>query len=271
MNGMPTPPNEDHNSNTHAHPPSPSVDTHQHSIADGWHKRVWKACERCRMKKTKCDREFPCKRCKDYGLVCTAGIRKKTEHKQLPRGYVELLENTQFALIATVHKLYAMVRNQQSWDLGEPELNDRGQPVVHNIASKLGCIRPNADVDLRVQSVFPEDRASLGELVRQLEEQQKQSDATERKHESESGSNRASSSELGHSDFEQDCRESVFGNTTEQMSSQGLTPLAHNFPGQWPTKLTSYPNCMSRPTSMDFGSQAFMDMGMVNFRNLFRE
>jgi hypothetical protein len=53
---------------------------------DGRHKRVWKACERCRMKKTKCDGESPCKRCKDDGLVCTAGSRKKAEFKQLPRG-----------------------------------------------------------------------------------------------------------------------------------------------------------------------------------------
>jgi len=34
-----------------------------------------------------CDGEFPCKRCKDDGLVCTAGTRKKMEYKQLPRGY----------------------------------------------------------------------------------------------------------------------------------------------------------------------------------------
>lgn len=66
---------------THDHGPvSP------HSSAMDRHKRVWKACERCRMKKTKCDGEFPCKRCKDDGLVCTAGMRKKTEYKQLPRG-----------------------------------------------------------------------------------------------------------------------------------------------------------------------------------------
>jgi hypothetical protein len=38
------------------------------------------------MKKTKCDGESPCKRCKDDGLVCTAGSRKKAEFKQLPRG-----------------------------------------------------------------------------------------------------------------------------------------------------------------------------------------
>ena len=35
-----------------------------------------------------CDGESPCKRCKDDGLVCTAGSRKKTEFKQLPRGLV---------------------------------------------------------------------------------------------------------------------------------------------------------------------------------------
>ncbi|KAL2262145.1 hypothetical protein VTK26DRAFT_2345 [Humicola hyalothermophila] len=149
--------------------PSPVTDSHsQHS--DGRHKRVWKACERCRMKKTKCDGEFPCKRCKDDGLVCTAGTRKKTEYKQIPKGYAEVLENTQFVLVAAVHKLYSMVVNQQPWDLGEIELNDRGQPVVHNIASKLGCIRPNTDTDL--PSVFPEDEAGLAELARQLEEQQ---------------------------------------------------------------------------------------------------
>lgn len=37
--------------------------------------------------KLQCDGEFPCKRCKDDGLVCTAGVRKKMEYKQLPKGY----------------------------------------------------------------------------------------------------------------------------------------------------------------------------------------
>ncbi|KAM3084439.1 Fluconazole resistance protein 1 [Clarireedia jacksonii] len=115
---------------------------------DGRHKRVWKACERCRMKKTKCDGESPCKRCRDDAVICTAGSRKKTEFKTLPRGYAEVLENTQYALISAVHKLYLMVRNNEPWELGEPELNDRGQPVIHDIASKLGCIRPSPDLPL---------------------------------------------------------------------------------------------------------------------------
>jgi hypothetical protein len=57
-----------------------------------------------------------------------------------------------------------MVRNGESWDLGEPELNDRGLPVIHNIAEKLGCIRPSPDMP---QS-FPEDAEEFAELQRQM-------------------------------------------------------------------------------------------------------
>ncbi|KAK4124923.1 hypothetical protein N657DRAFT_679730 [Parathielavia appendiculata] len=194
MDSLPTPPNEElvkpqglkrphaasksiktvhrtvKRTTTHAHPPSPTRDSHSQHSSDGRHKRVWKACERCRMKKTKCDGEFPCKRCKDDGLICTAGTRKKTEYKQLPPGYAEVLENTQFVLVATVQKLYSMVRNGERWDLGEPELNDRGQPIVHNVAAKLGCLRPNCDLDLPVHSIFPEDEAGMADLARQLQE-----------------------------------------------------------------------------------------------------
>lgn len=131
-----------------------------------------------------------------------------------------MLENTQFALIATVHKLYAMVRNGQQWDLGEPELNDRGQPIIHNIAQKLGCIRPNSDIDLPVQSVFPEDEAGMAELARQLEEQQQHErdiDGHVKTESQELGSpvyysqERASSSDLDHSDIEPDYRRAAFG------------------------------------------------------------
>ncbi|EXK75861.1 hypothetical protein FOQG_19375 [Fusarium oxysporum f. sp. raphani 54005] len=139
---------------------------------DGRDKRVWKACERCRMKKTKCDGEFPCKRCKDDGLVCTAAIRRKMKYKQLPPGYAEVLENTQFAFIATIHKLYSMVVNNQPWELGEPELNNHGQPIIHSIAQQLGCIRPQSDIKLPVHSVFPENEAGLPEAAPQLEGQQ---------------------------------------------------------------------------------------------------
>ncbi|KAI1815643.1 hypothetical protein GGS20DRAFT_323573 [Poronia punctata] len=225
--------------------------THSHSSAlvhdhtplspsngmDNRHKRVWKACERCRMKKTKCDGEFPCKRCKDDGLVCTAGTRKKTEYKQLPRGYAEVLENTQFALIATVHKLYSMVRSGQVWNLGEPEVNDRGQPIIHNIATKLGCIRPNADADLPPHSVFPEDEAGLAKLATELELQQidreKEVHTLEIKCENETNcarTERASSSEMDHSDCEHDYRQAFLSqNSLQNLSPQSLASSYNEF------------------------------------------
>ncbi|RYP50648.1 hypothetical protein DL768_003867 [Monosporascus sp. mg162] len=222
-------------------------------------------------RRTTCDGEFPCKRCKDDGLVCTAGTRKKTEYKQLPRGYAEVLENTQFALIATVHKLYAMVRSGQSWDLGEPELNDRSQPVIHDIATKLGCIRPNADVDLPPHSVFPEDEAGLAKLAAELEVQQKERErqAAEQRSETDSNCNRterASSSELDPSDFEQDYRKAfVNGQNLQTLSPQSFTsyngfetkPIPPEmdssvlFPVQSPSTQTPFPAWnMNRMASM---------------------
>jgi flagellar motor protein MotB len=162
------------------------------------------------MKKTKCDGESPCKRCKDDGLVCTAGSRKKTEFKQLPRGYAEVLENTQYALIATVQKLYTMIRNNESWDLGEPEMNDRGQPVIHDIASKLGCIRPSPDLP----NNFPEGAEDFAELQAQLQAARSDAnseDTSDRKYSEDSAyspaldrTDRASSSESDHSSLSKD-------------------------------------------------------------------
>ena len=173
-----------------------------------------------------------------------------------------MLENTQFVLVAAVHKLYSMVLNQQPWDLGEIELNDRGQPVVHNIASKLGCIRPNTDTDL--PSVFPEDEAGLAELARQLEEQQQKdmdagmdktgtanspSTVTRKKNASKNPApiitntnsytssqalDRACSSSVASldlSDFEQidDYRKAAFGGATTNSSAVTLSPASLSY------------------------------------------
>ncbi|KAK8106687.1 hypothetical protein PG999_010046 [Apiospora kogelbergensis] len=254
------------------------------------HKRVWKACERCRMKKIKCDGEFPCKRCKDDGLVCTAGTRKKTGYKQLPRGYAEVLENTQFALSATVQKLYAMVRSSQQWDLGEPEFNDRGQPVIHDIATKLGCIRLNADADLPPHSVFPEDEAGLAKLAAELEVQQRERESqasVEVKSEAGSTCNRtdwANSSELDHSDIEQDNRKVSISecNSVQTLSPKsftsyndfdpntvlitGIDPAPAMFPVQPPSGPTSHQSWnIEGSASMDMPPQYIqnMDVDMV--------
>jgi hypothetical protein len=58
-----------------------------------------------------------------------------------------------------------MIRSHDSWELGEPELNDKGQLVIHDIASKLGCIRPS----LNLPFAFLEGAEDFAELQLQLQ------------------------------------------------------------------------------------------------------
>ncbi|KYK59941.1 hypothetical protein DCS_01075 [Drechmeria coniospora] len=233
---------------------------------DSRHKRVWKACERCRMKKTKCDGEFPCKRCKDDGMICTAGIRKKVDYKQLPKGYAEVLENTQFALIATVHKLYSMVRNAQSWELPEPELNDRGLPVIHNIAQKLGCIRPNNEIEVPVRMSFPETDVDLRELQRQLWSQvrtENQAAGAGMHGQQKEGCD--SHSEMDHSDSEQD-----YTHTQPRASMLSHDYRRQAFGGGASSSLTLSPQSFTGTTStmdMDLSPTTELDsQGLPEFQ-----
>lgn len=78
---------------------------------------------------------------------------------------MEVLENVQHVLIATVQKLYAMVRNNESWEMGEPNINDRKQPVIHSIAEKLGCLRPSPDLPYG----YPGDADEFADLQQRIE------------------------------------------------------------------------------------------------------
>lgn len=128
------------------------------------------------MSSLQCNEELPCKRCKDDGLVCFFAPREKVAYKQQLKGYPELLEHNQMTLIATIRKLYAMVRSQQQWDLNEPGLNGNEQPVIHNIASILGCINHS-----NIPSIL-EDGASPLEPAHQMEERSQEYAAEENAH-----------------------------------------------------------------------------------------
>ncbi|KAK9466400.1 hypothetical protein V1512DRAFT_248055 [Lipomyces arxii] len=56
-------------------------------------KRVGKACDSCRIKKSKCDGRKPCSRCIMDDKICTFTERKKSKEKLYSSRYVELLEN----------------------------------------------------------------------------------------------------------------------------------------------------------------------------------
>lgn len=55
-------------------------------------KRIGKACDSCRIKKTKCDGRKPCLRCIADNRICSFTDKRKNKEKSHPPGYVDLLE-----------------------------------------------------------------------------------------------------------------------------------------------------------------------------------
>ncbi|EGU75857.1 hypothetical protein FOXB_13631, partial [Fusarium oxysporum f. sp. conglutinans Fo5176] len=158
--------------------------------------------------------------------------------------YADVLETAQHSLIATIQKLYEMVRKGQTWELGEPDVNDQGLPVAQSIALKLGCIRPKRDVGLPVHTVIPENKGDLLRQRHQLEEYSKkcrtqqpqqqavikkrlqikqQEEITDTEPSVYNRTERASSSEPVHSGFETHYTMQAFSTNTITLSPQRLT------------------------------------------------
>ncbi|KAG9228509.1 hypothetical protein BJ875DRAFT_446816 [Amylocarpus encephaloides] len=90
--------------------------------------RILKACERCRIKKVKCEAGTPCTLCKEDGTICSTSSKKRPRFESVPRAQ-------------RIEKLYIMLRKGEAWELDEPELNDYGMPIIHDVPRALGCIR----------------------------------------------------------------------------------------------------------------------------------
>lgn len=73
-------------------------------------KRVGKACDSCRIKKTKCDGKKPCNRCIIDNKICVFTEKKKPKEKNHPQGYVELLETRLDILTKSLEKLIELSR-----------------------------------------------------------------------------------------------------------------------------------------------------------------
>ncbi|KAL4975661.1 hypothetical protein BDW66DRAFT_65683 [Aspergillus desertorum] len=108
-------------------------------------KHVLKACDRCRVKKTKCDGKQPCNRCSSYNHPCLFRERKATQTKVYSRGFVEMLESHHSLVIKALQKLYKLCTNKEGFP-GEPlvETSD-GYPLTHAILDRLGLIKQAED------------------------------------------------------------------------------------------------------------------------------
>ncbi|KAJ5692112.1 hypothetical protein N7462_001535 [Penicillium macrosclerotiorum] len=123
-----------------------STPTSDHSHSDNVRKRVCKACDRCRLKKSKtdtaqkCDGASPCSRCRADNAICVFGERKKAHDKVYPKGYVEMLEQQQAWLVHGLQELYRRTIDGEGWlgDRLKPEPN--GHPLTHDLLTRLGAL-----------------------------------------------------------------------------------------------------------------------------------
>lgn len=104
-------------------------------------KHVLKACDRCRIKKTKCDGKQPCNRCSIYNHTCLFREKKATQTKVYSRGFVEMLEFHHSLVVKGLQKLYTHCIKKEDFP-GEPlaEATD-GNPLTHAILDRLGLIK----------------------------------------------------------------------------------------------------------------------------------
>ncbi|RAH70998.1 Zn(II)2Cys6 transcription factor domain-containing protein [Aspergillus aculeatinus CBS 121060] len=118
-----------------------SSPTSDHSHSDGnVRKRVCKACDRCRLKKSKCDGANPCGRCRTDNAICVFGERKKAHDKVYPKGYVEMLEQQQAWLVHGLQELYRRATEGEGWP-GEPlQCEPNGHPLTHDLLTRLGAL-----------------------------------------------------------------------------------------------------------------------------------
>lgn len=127
--------------------------------ADSIRKRVGKACDRCRLKKSKCDGSHPCTRCKADNAICVFGERKKSHDKIYPKGYVEMLEQQQAQLVAGLQETYRRLVDGNLWP-GKPLSEATGQPLTHDILARLELLEPKEDGSGE-NEIFEEDCQKL--------------------------------------------------------------------------------------------------------------
>ncbi|PYH89983.1 hypothetical protein BO71DRAFT_434270 [Aspergillus ellipticus CBS 707.79] len=120
--------------------PPPSSVGKVSSDPDCARKRVYQACDRCRIKKAKCDGLQPCTRCQGENAICSYGARSAGHQKVYPPGYAQILEQQNECLVDGLQKMYRRMTDGTGWS-GEPVRQNRhGHPCVNDLLTHLGAL-----------------------------------------------------------------------------------------------------------------------------------
>ncbi|KAK9355057.1 hypothetical protein V1523DRAFT_406187 [Lipomyces doorenjongii] len=115
-------------------------------------KRVGKACDACRIKKSKCGGHNPCSRCLADNKICVFTERKRSSDRLYSRSYVELLESRNTLLQQGIEVLVQRISRGESVAF---LLDDNGNININKILDELS-----------VKSVMTDAFAGLKRLSR---------------------------------------------------------------------------------------------------------
>ncbi|KAI9926216.1 hypothetical protein ASPWEDRAFT_174946 [Aspergillus wentii DTO 134E9] len=115
------------------------------------------ACDRCKMKKTKCDGDHPCTRCRAGDYVCVFSRKKVPREKVCSKGYVQLLEQQNYWLIRGFYKLYAQLHTDPDRPGEHPGERDNKRPSsLHQMLANIGIIEDDGSPEPSSDIIDPE-------------------------------------------------------------------------------------------------------------------
>lgn len=117
-------------------------------------RRAGKACDLCRIRKTRCDGGHPCSRCVADNKICAFSKKKKSIGKPHPNGYLELLETRVDVLTESLRKLV---------DLAEPHL-----PFIQQIKEKAKLEHSQITTPDSEESLLPVVPIPINEIISYL-------------------------------------------------------------------------------------------------------
>ncbi|KAF2844110.1 hypothetical protein T440DRAFT_473652 [Plenodomus tracheiphilus IPT5] len=111
---------------------------------DETRKRVKQACDRCRIKKTKCDGERLCGGCRVNNSLCS--YSQVAGRQQNGNSYAALVENQNKQLENAVQTLYQYVQTGHSLPALPGQSMGDGRPFLHEIVTYLDAVPMGATI-----------------------------------------------------------------------------------------------------------------------------